>query len=113
MEAIEQMTSQSESLTQSFRLQILRLQEEHQSMLELLHQRIDSAETENDRYRTRLAHNTPPPRHHPSPSLPVEEHSSAVGGGVGNETSSDRVIEFIKDLRVEERQSGEVSELCD
>lgn len=71
------------------------MQEEHRHTVESLQQHIDNVEIELDRHRSRLSLANSPPL-----------VTSAL---VDNDITSDRVVEFIRELRVEERQSGEVT----
>jgi len=77
------------------------MNEEHQRVVDSLREQLETAEIELDRYHARFQ-NMSNQQNLPSNSivsLPALEHETS---------SSDRVMEFVKELRPEERQSGEV-----
>lgn len=96
-DSIQQLTNQNESLTVSYKEQIKGLHEDQRRALDLLQRQLDSSENDNIRLQRELQH---------ASRLLLERQSPETFQTVQG-------TEFIPDMRHEERQEGEGSEIVD
>ncbi|ELU10899.1 hypothetical protein CAPTEDRAFT_155764 [Capitella teleta] len=100
VETIKQLTMQNEMLTQTFKDQMKLLQEEHTRSMEMLQRQLDSQEHQVFQLETQL-------RSAPTPTLPNTASSSSI------DEMANQVVEYVRDPRAVERQSGEGMENTD